>query len=163
MLAILWVKGSKPSCLATARANHLSVRAKICIANNHLVMIVTICHCLHITHNGLPWKGQVFNKQAAKTMFEFLCQEEKCAYVFNTILTYRNLPPITFLNVWFFILTLNLNLLRKFPTLYKSPLIRNVVLIIIPARLFFLIIPLPKNPNKINFPWNSSSLLLLSY
>lgn len=56
---------------------------RICIANNHLVMIVTICHCLHITHNGLPWKGQVFNRQAAKTVSEFLCQEAKCAHNFQ--------------------------------------------------------------------------------
>lgn len=38
-----------------------------------------------------------------------------------------------------------------------------LLLIVATARLSFLIISLPKNPNKINFPWKTPSLVSLSY
>lgn len=76
VLGILWVQGLKPAVWQLLEPTSFELGLRICIANNHLVMIVTICHCLHITHNRLPWKGQVFNSQAAKTVSGFLCQGE---------------------------------------------------------------------------------------
>lgn len=123
-----------------------------------------MCHRLLITHNGLPWEGQAFNRQTAETVSEFSCQGEKGAHIFNTILNYGNLPPITFFKCLVFYFNLKLKPFEKFSNSLLKPFNKKCCfLIIVPARLFFLILPLPKNPNKMNFPWNSSSLPSLSY
>lgn len=62
----------------------------ICIANNHPVIVVPTCQCLQNTHWGLLCEGQVFNRQAARAVWN-LVPSRNCAHIFNEILNYGNL------------------------------------------------------------------------
>lgn len=93
VLATLYVEGPKLTCLASAEPSSFELVSGICIANNHPVIVFSTCQRLQDTHQELFCEGQVFNRQAANSVWN-LVPSGNCAHIFNVILNYGDLSII---------------------------------------------------------------------